>query len=383
MFSQESVRLTKALGKQQARDQGIYFTPPTIVDYVYNLLKPNPGARILEPSAGSGEFLRTFRVTDAYELNEECANSLKTHFPHTNVYSQDFLTSTPQECYDFIVGNPPFFTMKRDLVPSEYKDFITGRPNAYTLFVLKCLSLLRPDTGVLSFVLPTPFLNSSYYDKVRRHIYNHTEIIELAQIPANFLQTKQPVVVLTLRNKKPEQKNKYCFDHGGILSFTVHADRLKALVANTKTLAQLGLTARVGNIVWNEHKDALNESNGVPIVYPSDLSAGTIDPYKLVLNTRNSQKKRFVEISTKVPFKNPGLVISRGYGNGSFRVRCAIVNTDREYFVENHLLFVQGPIDTLKKIQHSLEKSSEFSDLYFSNAAINIHEINHILPVST
>jgi hypothetical protein len=152
------------------------------------------------------------------------------------------------------------------------------------------------------------------------------EIIELAQIQANFLQTKQPVVVLTLRNKKPIHGNdKYCFEHGGILSFTVHADRLKALVANTKTLAQLGLTARVGNIVWNEHKDALNETNGVPIVYPSDLSAGTIDPYKLIINTRNSQKKRFVVSSKKVPFKNPGLVISRGYGNGSFRVRCAIV----------------------------------------------------------
>ena len=56
MLSQYSVETTKALTKEHKSKHGIYFTPKSVRDLVWEHITTTP-TNILEPSAGSGEFV--------------------------------------------------------------------------------------------------------------------------------------------------------------------------------------------------------------------------------------------------------------------------------------------------------------------------------------
>lgn len=396
MFTDESVRLTNALSKETQRRFGIYFTPAQVVDYIFDFIHkvvPEKTASVLEPSAGSGEFLRVFckhyHYTDAYEINETCVESLRSHFSHVNVHHADFLTSNTKN-YDLIIGNPPYFTLKRDDYSDEFKQYIQGRPNIYVLFILKCLEMLKLETGILSFVLPINFLNSSYYDKVRRHIAATCTILDIKYFKTNFLNTKQEVIVFTLKKTKGSNV-RFVLEHGNMLVFnsSERIARMKELLRNSINIGSLGCSVQVGNIVWNQHKKDLLESSGhdtLPIVYPSDIISNEFD-LNSPLNTRNSEKKRYVRHSNKFkPFTHNVLVVSRGYGNsGSLALKCGIIRHTNDFLVENHLLCVSHKdVHVLENVQHNLEgntKTLEFISLYCANAAINVHELKNIIPI--
>ncbi len=55
MLSSYSVETTKALTKEYKSKHGIYFTPKSVRDVVWQYIDIKP-VTILEPSAGSGEF---------------------------------------------------------------------------------------------------------------------------------------------------------------------------------------------------------------------------------------------------------------------------------------------------------------------------------------
>jgi type I restriction-modification system DNA methylase subunit len=63
-FSEVSIRLTRELLKTTKKAEGIYFTPPAIVKYIYDFVSERVSldgkATVLEPSCGSGEFLEYF-----------------------------------------------------------------------------------------------------------------------------------------------------------------------------------------------------------------------------------------------------------------------------------------------------------------------------------
>lgn len=86
-----------------------YYTPADIARQVVELANIQPGHRILEPSAGTGNLLKempgdTCRV--AVEINERAAASL---FPWAEVIISDFLTCNGDiGMFDRIVMNPPF-----------------------------------------------------------------------------------------------------------------------------------------------------------------------------------------------------------------------------------------------------------------------------------
>jgi len=50
----------------------------------------------------------------------------------------DYLKYNNKE-YDFIVGNPPYFVMKKDEVDKEYNKYYDGRPNIFSIFIIHSL----------------------------------------------------------------------------------------------------------------------------------------------------------------------------------------------------------------------------------------------------
>lgn len=104
----------------------LFPTPREIAERMAELADVQPGARVLEPSAGTGRLLGAmggrmfeepgglpYRERDqvhAVEINKALADRLAVEFPLTAVHCADFLEVTPETlgAFDRIIMNPPF-----------------------------------------------------------------------------------------------------------------------------------------------------------------------------------------------------------------------------------------------------------------------------------
>jgi type I restriction-modification system DNA methylase subunit len=207
-YSKTSKELTSSLSKKEKKDNGIYFTPPSCVRKNIELLKKylpeeiKEDFTILEPSCGSGEYIKALCEDDMFslckitgvEINKTIFDAIKKlHDTNMNItlLNSDFLKYSCDSTYNLILGNPPYFVLKKEDVVSEYNKFYDGRPNIFILFVVKCLGMLA-NGGILSFVLPKSFLNCLYYDKTRKYINDNFMILDIVECSDDkYIETAQ------------------------------------------------------------------------------------------------------------------------------------------------------------------------------------------------
>ena len=391
-----SVKITKGLDKTTKKKGGIYFTPKTTVEHNLKLLEPHlrTTKTVLEPSCGSCEFVMSInekypkaKIT-AIENNKRIYDDVKhlSEDANIDVYHQDFLKWQTSQKFDLIIGNPPYFVMKKGDVEKSYHDYYEGRPNIFIMFIIKSLGLLT-KSGILSFVLPKSFLNSSYYNKTRKFIYQRYKIIDIVECQDNYIDTKQQTVIVIIQNRTPpkscqmvlEMGNQYIFGTKDTIS------KLKPLLHNSTTLKELGFEVKVGTVIWNEHKDILtDDTSKTRLIYSSDIANHTLVTKKY----KNCQKRNFIN---KIGQNGPLLVINRGYGVGSYKFEYCVVDIEGEYLIENHLICIRHTSckepELLRELYEKITKSFRdnrtglFIKLYFGNNAINTTEINTILPI--
>jgi len=412
-YSELSRGLTTQICKKDKKDNGIYFTPPSTISKNINLLSSHMKhvKTILEPSCGSGEYLSCLvdnykdKEITAIEYNKTIYESIKCNVDKSiKLRNMDYLlyneyhsTNNPvPKKFDLIIGNPPFYVMKKNDLAKEYHPYFSGRPNAFVAFIIKSLGMLSKK-GILSFILPRNFLNSLYYQKTRRYIYHNFKILNLVECDDKYIETQQKTVLLIVQKHNtsktmPEYNNKkYSLNKNDILIFGIPEtiQKLKSLYDNSKTLAELGFKVSVGTVVWNQCKDILTDDNSKTLlVYSSDIKDGEL----VVKQYGNLSKKNYID---KEGFTRPVLVVNRGYGVGKYNFQYCLINkgSERPYLIENHLITIkpynyENIIDSelirlYNKIIISLndEKTKAFIDLYFANNAINTTEINYILPM--
>jgi hypothetical protein len=217
-YSTLSLELTKALPKNIKKEQGIFITPKTIIQKLFDkidgfvALENIPIRNILEPSCGSAEIV-TFADNhyenveiDAVELNETMFQRISSELEFmnsVNMMNQDFTTFIPDKQYDLIVGNPPFVVCGKETVPEQYADYMVGRPNLFGIFIVHSVSMLLPG-GILAFIIPRSFLNAAYYSKIRNHLKTVGQILDITDFEsdtgtASFLETKQATIGLVFR----------------------------------------------------------------------------------------------------------------------------------------------------------------------------------------
>ena len=403
MFSDLSVKLTKSINKKNKQENGIFFTSVGTVNKTLKYLESymEKVDSILEPSCGSGEFING--ITSLYNnLELDCIEyykpiydsikSFETSITDSNVriYNEDYLTSSSigQKQYDLIIGNPPYFVMKKKDVENKYWDYFDGRPNIFILFILHSLEKLRPN-GILSFVLPKNFLNCLYYDKTREFIAQNFSIIMIDECSDDFIETKQETILFIIQNKVPQKRNneKYILYHSGYTIFGIENNikELKLMYNGSTTLANINFSVNVGNVVWNQCKDILTDDNSKTLlIYSSDIKNNKLQVKKY----NNSEKKNYIK---KEGNNEPLLVINRGYGKGEYKFEYCLIEGNFEYLIENHLICVryngvvnnEELIKLYKTIIASLEneKTKKFINLYFGNNAINTSELCNIMPI--
>ena len=414
-FSKISKTLSKKIKKEDKKKQGIYFTPQSIIqknldilnDYFENI------KNILEPSCGTGEYISV--INDLYpdisvtgiEYNKQIYDSIKDDFP--NILNQDFINFEIEQKYDLIIGNPPFYVIKKKdyIFDDSYREYFTGRANIFILFIIKSLKLLN-ENGILSFILPYNFLNCLYYDKTRGYIFKNFQILNIQLIKEKkYIDTQQPTMIFILQKKSTIDNSAFKVNTNRftILSTPENTKTLNELYQNSSTLGDLGFNVGVGNVVWNEIKEYLTSDNQqIRLFYSNDIFNKKLIKSKIPEvffsdSSINKGKKHFIDYESyckknesKVKSKEELLLIlNRGYGKGDYKFEYSVIDLDYDYCIENHLIMIdtiekfskrekQKKYDLLIKSMEN-EKTQKFVNLYFCNSAINTTELLHILPI--
>jgi hypothetical protein len=289
--------------------------------------------------------------------------------------------------------------LKKEDVLSEYNKYYDGRPNIFILFVVKCLGMLA-NGGILSFVLPKSFLNCLYYDKTRKYINDNFMILDIVECSDDkYIETAQETIIIIL--KKPNtlpnstdvatviDNTEYTLRVTGS-NYTIFNTKcniiiFKELYENATTLSALNFKVSVGNVVWNQCKDILtDDKNETLLIYSSDIANNKLE----IKTYKSDEKKNYIR---KPGVRRPIVVINRGYGTGEYKFNHCLIDGQREYLIENHLICIESLektnseniINNYRKIMKSFddERTSGFIEVYFGNSAINTTELKNVLPI--
>ena len=412
-FSDTSIKLTRSLSKTVKKEEGIFFTPPYIVDkLIQKTIEKCPDIlrtpiRILEPSAGSGECIRGIQrsnirgsTIDAIELNHTIYTTMVSVSDETLIYPNtvqwihsDFIQYRPEAntMYDFILGNPPYFVMDTANIPPTYSKYITGRPNIFGLFILHSLSILALN-GILAFVVPRSFLNSAYYGMIRTHLKQVGQLMEIVDFSddAGFMDTQQNTIGMIFRKTGCETIDcDYSIWLGDHFAFSDNANQLRDILRGSTTLSRLGLSVKTGNIVWNQKKELLtNDPSQTLLIYNSNISDDhTID----LMEFKNDAKKQFIQMDG---IRDTVIVVNRGNGNSAYKHSYAIVQGGLvPFLVENHLnvIYAPGNISVVAKqqlfniVMRSFQniKTEQFIRLFLGNGGLSKTELENVFPIFT
>ena len=248
-FSDISKSLTSSITKVEKKTQGIFFTPPETVVNMINKVKSlkTPIESILEPSCGSCEFIDylTKYFSDSkingIELNKTIFESIKSkQSSNVILLNEDFIKYKDQKKYDLIIGNPPFYVMKKHDAPNNYHEYFDGRPNIFLLFVIKSLKMLN-NNGILSFVLPRNFINCLYYNKTRQFIDQNFKIHFIENCDDEYIDTKQDTIIIIVEKQDNPDNSNFTLKVSDYTIFgTVdNISKLKTYYSNYKTLNEL------------------------------------------------------------------------------------------------------------------------------------------------
>ena len=445
-FSPLSRRITETLTKDEKKNGGIFFTPPSCIQRIMTLLRgvslsthtPQSFTSILEPSCGSGEFLSALmreypsaNIT-GIEFHPLIYKEVSKHFAalgggggssKVQIQHGDFLKYRPAAAGtappDLIIGNPPYFVMKKEDVDAEYYPFFDGRPNIFILFIIKSAQLLSAG-GVLCFVLPFNFMNSQYYDKTRKYIVRHFSILHMVRCDGDddgdgYLDTQQGTFILILRKSGGAGVDSLAcgasgagvhslacasgagvFEKSGASIFTDNLPRLTSLYTGSTSLHDLGFNVSIGTVVWNQCKSILtNDATKTRLVYNSNIETGKFEH----ITYKNGEKKAFID---KPGIRTPMIVVNRGYGVGKYKFNYCLLTPDMMssssssagYLIENHLICIThndsgtGATDApslaaFHRVMKSFKdpRTQEFISCYCGNSAISSTELHLMLPI--
>jgi len=207
--------------------RGGYYTPLDLANYLSKWVAEKNPKSILEPSCGDGVFLEALvpLISDkatitAIELEGNEAKKASERIgsskaPLVDILNTDFLewyldTGCKDNCFDAVVGNPPFiryqYLLKKDQSFSEriFKKFnlpFTKHTNAWVPFVIASLSMLKPG-GRMAMVLPAEILHVLHAQSLRSFVGQHCKRIIVIDPEEIWFDGTLQGAVLFLAEKK-------------------------------------------------------------------------------------------------------------------------------------------------------------------------------------
>ena len=219
------MKLSSEVSEDKLR--GAFYTPQPVVsfclDRIVELLGFGSRVRVLEPSAGDGNFIEGIGrfskegglvspdVTCIEVKPSEaakCAERLRTTGVSGTIFCESFFSwaSENKQLFDVVVGNPPYIRyqfvpeqdrMLADLLLHSQGHDLHGVSNFWIPFVLLSLRHLRPG-GAFALVLPSEFLATVSGSQVRNAFVRYFESLRIDLFPRNtFPDILQDVIVVS------------------------------------------------------------------------------------------------------------------------------------------------------------------------------------------
>lgn len=283
------------------------------------------------------------------EFIEPVYNSVKNLAQQNiTIKNQDYLTFSSDIQYDLIIGNPPYYVMKKAQVNSIYHPYFDVRPNIFILFIIKSLGLLNTNE-ILSFVLPKNFINCLYYDKTRNYISKNYQILDIIYCNDKYIETEQETIILIVKNQSIINNSDFVKKINKYTVFGSKSDlvNLETVYKNYKTLGEMGFLVNVGTVVWDQCKDILTDSGeDTRLIYSSNVKNNTLSLYefpKLIKKKGSKElivnpKKNYIK---KKGVRGPLLVINRWYGVGEYQFNYCLIDMPKRFLIENHLMVIK------------------------------------------
>ena len=176
-----------------------FYTPAPVVREIAASLREAGivPQRILDPSAGMGEFIRSFdgiaaegHTTFGFEKDILTGQMLSALYPEDKIRIRGFeeIESKLNGSFDVVSSNIPFGDVAVfDPVFSKTAEPArkVARTSLHNYFFVKGVDMLR-EGGVLAFITSQGVMNAPTNEPVREWLMNHTRLISAVRLPNNL-----------------------------------------------------------------------------------------------------------------------------------------------------------------------------------------------------
>jgi len=236
--------IESGFSKKYRKEFGQFYTPQEIVNYIVDNISIKHGMKIMDPSCGTGCFLTGVtkkllegetkdRIKTAemilreniygYDINPIAVHCAILNLLYCtgsdpfrlNLFCRDALAENSEEGkYDIVLGNPPYVSFglrgtdkigreKYCFYKKQFRKSAQYKISLYALFIEQGLRLLK-DGGYLGYIIPDSFMNGRYFSKIREHIIDSAQIMEIALLEENVWKGRAigKSVILILKKQK-------------------------------------------------------------------------------------------------------------------------------------------------------------------------------------
>ncbi len=230
--------LIKNFGSTSGKKAGEFYTPPEVSDLMAQLMDPQPGEEICDPTCGSGSLLmkcgrlirertgsRKYALFGQEAIGSTWALAKMNMFLHgednhkvewgDTIRNPKLLDSAAGlKHFDIVVANPPFSLEKwghEGAEADKFCRFRRGTPprtKGDYAFILHMVETMKPATGRMAVVAPHGVLfRGAAEGKIRRKLIEENLLDIVIGLPEKlFYGTGIPAAILVLRKNKKDDK---------------------------------------------------------------------------------------------------------------------------------------------------------------------------------
>lgn len=322
---------------EKERILGQFFTKEDVVKKLISIVLEQKNyprdSRVLEPSFGTGNFIKVLRSLGfnnvaGCEIDKELTDNPK-----------DFFDYPLSEKFDLIIGNPPFtkYNMEKSYYHrSSYKKNFAVHPDSYltssmlrrkkekteNVFIMKSLRHLKERESSIGFILPISFFIKDRNKDVKTEIAKRFSTIVVYQESKIWFNYSIPCCFAFFTNTK-EFKNKIILIYEGERC-AIGKDRIYDEI--------------IPQVFFNKKNGVVKNRSGTPL---SRFLENKAIKYEMSYTENNISAKNILERTTIPGGENTEdykLAVVRA-GNASVG-RCGLINPKKD--VLNAMFFVFG-----------------------------------------
>lgn len=422
-FTNVTTRFIDSLNLEDRKKVGQYMTPQFLGQRMAQKLStPSGSSKVLDPAVGTAELLLSYKKVHGltpetayygWDVDKNLLKTAKTNFPEGTFEEHSLFNPLNSELmgyFDHIIGNPPYFEIKKDDPALKNCDLTTlnekGRLNIYALFFEYALKLLKIG-GEMVFLVPPSMNNGAYFTLTRRNILENAVInsIEIVKENSHFADALTSVQIIHLTKTADSYENNLKESAPWVVNFnevtqtpvtevtlptifTADKETITNQWSNSYNLNQLGFKVSTGKIPWNQVKDLFlpeeEYDEGIPLLYSKDIDVNNQLSLKSALDDR-----RYLPADYTHSQEGQKIIVNRIIGAlTNPNLRFCLVDLTTKYVTENHVNVIE-PAESetsvsLDNLAQQLAASNVWLGKYLSslsgNTQLSAKELAYLIP---